>query len=219
MLKFYGITPDLYISPKVALVGNSNNLLNKRYGSLIDSFDTVIRFNYGDLFKDTTGFKTTIRWINCPIDVASAQEHNRSIKTMGDVANYTKKLFDGTSVICWESLQKKMQEIDKTFKFYSPNEMCVFGNINSYLATLGVKHKFDVVPNCWPRTGFQAILTCIRSGTKPHLFGFDMEQHKIIKHYSQNNEYIISKMTQHQVDNEIIVLRELEKLGLIVVHK
>ena len=218
-VKFHNITPELMVSKNIALVGNSNSLLSGKYSKMIDSFDDVIRFNYGDLNKDITGLKTTIRWINCPIDIASSKEHNKNIKTLDDVKVYTRKLFKNVNIICWKSLQDKMAEIDSSFKFYLPNELCTLPNINKYLEVLGVKHRFVEVENCWPRTGFQAVLTCIKSGCKPHLFGFDIEHNKIIKHYSLSTNYIVDKMTQHQVDNEVIILNELKDMELIVVHK
>ncbi|AYV82342.1 MAG: hypothetical protein Homavirus33_4 [Homavirus sp.] len=218
-VNFYNITPELKVSKKIALVGNSNSLLSGKYAKMIDSFDDVIRFNYGDLKANITGLKTTIRWINCPIVIESAKEHNKSIVTIDDMNKYTQKLFNNISIICWKSLQDKMSPIDSTFKFYTPNEYCTLGNINGYLETLGVKHRFTVVENCWPRTGFQAVLTCIRSGCVPHLFGFDIECHKIIKHYSLATNYSVAHMTQHQIDNEVIILNELKNMGLIIVHR
>lgn len=220
---FYNIKPTLEVSKKIALVGNSNSLLGGKYSKMIDEFDDVIRFNYGDLDHKVTGLKTTIRWINCPIDIESAKAHNKDIESFDDVCIYTKKLFKGVNIICWQNLQESLANIDNMFKFYIPNEYCTLPNINNYLAILGVKHRFKVdtkeVEGCWPRTGFQAVITCIRSGCKPHLFGFDIDHKKIIKHYSLNNNYYVSHITQHQVDNEIIILNELKKMGLIFVHR
>jgi hypothetical protein len=215
MIKFHNITPDLHVAPKLALIGNSNCLLTRKQGSLIDTFDTVIRFNYGDLNKDTTGLKTDIRWINCPITVESAKEHNKSVTSETALKIYTDKLLTGTKVICWDSLQQKL---NKDLDFYTPNELCTLPNINSYLAELNIKHRFTVVDNCWPRTGFQAVLTCIKSGIKPHLFGFDTTHNRIIKHYSLTTNYSVAHMTQHQVDNEIDILQELKQKGLIILH-
>lgn len=215
MFKLHNIVPELVVFPKLALVGNSNCLLTKKYGSLIDSFDTVVRFNFGDLDKTVTGLKTDIRWINCPINIESAREHNKQVTTDQALKTYTTKLFTGTKIICWDSLRSKL---GSQFDYYTPNELCTLPNINSYLEELGVKHRFNVVENCWPRTGFQAVLTCIKSGIKPHLFGFDLNHNKVIKHYSLTTGYQVSHMTQHQVDNEVIILQELQQKGLIFVH-
>ena len=217
-IKFYGTKPNLFVSKKIAIVGNSDILLNKQYGSIIDSYDDVIRFNFGDLKKDITGLKTTIRWVNCPIDIYSAKEHNKNVTEHG-LNDYCIKLFGNTKIICWDNLKKQLGKISGDFKFFTPNEMCVFGNINSYLKQLGIETLFDVIPNCWPRTGFQAVLTCIRSGCVPHLYGFDTIKKNKIKHYSDNAEYLVDKIKQHQIDTEIMVLQEMERKGLIIINK
>lgn len=46
---------------RVAIVGNSENLFNSEYGELIDSFDIVIRFNYGFIVQPISqGTRTDI---------------------------------------------------------------------------------------------------------------------------------------------------------------
>jgi hypothetical protein len=224
-INLYNIVPELKVSKKIALVGNSNILLVKKHGKLIDTFDDVIRFNYGDLnniYNNITGLKTTIRWVNCPINIESAKAHNKNIKTQQDFNIYTNKLFKNVKIICWQSLQDKLSQINidtnNPFKFYLPNGLCTLPNINDYLKELGVKNRFNIVENCWPRTGFQAVLTCIKSGIVPHLFGFDISTHSIIKHYSLNTSYYVNNLTQHQVNTEVLILNELKDMNLIIVY-
>ena len=49
---------------KIIIVGNSSKLLNHNYGSLIDSYDIIVRINRGyqesNLYSDMIGNKTTI---------------------------------------------------------------------------------------------------------------------------------------------------------------
>ena len=65
-VKLTSVNPDITISNNVALVGSSAILLEKEYGSLIDSYDTVIRFNRAPTigFETHVGSKTTIRMAN-----------------------------------------------------------------------------------------------------------------------------------------------------------
>ena len=55
---------DFCKDKKIIIVGNSSRLLNHNYGSLIDSYDIVVRINRGyqesNLYSDMIGNKTTI---------------------------------------------------------------------------------------------------------------------------------------------------------------
>ena len=58
---------DYFINKSVAIVGNADSLFhNEKYGELIDSYDTVCRFNLGWKIKDKNyqGEKTTILFNN-----------------------------------------------------------------------------------------------------------------------------------------------------------
>ena len=216
---FYHTTPELRVSKNIALIGNSNSLLNKDYSKEIDSFEDVIRFNFGDIKSKYTGTKTTIRWFNCPINIPSADEHNPDIKNSAHMSEYINKLLkDNPKIICWDSTKEEINKYKKNLNYYKPNEFCAFGYINSYLSQLGINTKFDLINNCWPRTGFHAIITCLRSGCKPHLYGFDLEDNKIIKHYSNNRRYFVKEMKCHQVSREIEILKELKQKGFIIVR-
>lgn len=221
MIPLYNIYPPLLVSKKVALIGNSDSLLTNDYSTYIDTFPTIIRFNYSDILPKFTGKKTTIRWVNCPPDIHSANQHTKTITTDKDLITYTKKIFSSVNIIAWDSIKYKLSLYDKGFKFYTPNGLCTLTNINSFLDTLTppIFTRFDTSnPNCWPRTGFQAILTCIKSGCLVHLFGFDIEEKPVIYHYSKIQPYITNYITQHQIANEIKILNELKDNNYIIVH-
>ena len=213
-----GIKPELEISRKVAIIGNSDKLLTRDYSKLIDTYDEVIRFNFGDIRSQYTGKKTTIRWINCNINIADAKEHNQEITDIYSFRRYINQRFTGIKIIAWDSLKDELLKYNKDLEIYRPNSLCTLSNINEYLNTLPeIKSRFDAQDNCWPRTGFQAILTCIKSGCTPHLFGFDIKKRKEYRHYSLNNKYIVDKVQQHQINREIDILNELIKHKYIYV--
>ena len=58
--------PPIDISDKVCVVGSSGSLLDASLGSLIDSYDDVVRFNRAptDGYEDIVGSKTTLRVVN-----------------------------------------------------------------------------------------------------------------------------------------------------------
>jgi hypothetical protein len=218
----YNIVPPLQVSKDVALVGNSELLLNSEYGDEIDKHDTIIRFNLADLnekIKKHTGIKTSIRWINGPVDIYSAKEHNNGIKTNNGFSKYIKKLCKNVKIIAWNSLIERVKNIERNIITFSPNGICTCKNVNLVLKELGIQTRLDEIKDCWPRTGLTAILTCIKSGTKPYLYGFETQKRDIIRHYSQNSKYDITKIRCHQVNREIDILNELEEKDLIIIRR
>lgn len=219
MIKLFNIQPELYISSNVAIVGNSDSLLKKKYGRLIDQFQDVFRFNYADHIKDHTGTKTTIRWINSPIELYSARVHNKSIN-ITNFKEYTEQLTSFTKVISWPHKVSKLKKLNPNGDYYHPTSPCSLKFINSVLADIGIASRFDTRKhNCYPRTGFYAIISCLKSGCKPHLFGFDLTYRPVIQHYSKIRSYSVKNIAYHQIPTEIIILQEMEKKDLIVVHR
>ena len=217
----YNIKPIINISKHVALVGNSDCLLNKDYSKEIDSYEDVIRFNFANILPQYTGTKTTIRWINCEINIPAAREHCKQVKTDEDLRQYIIKHFCNVKLIAWESIKDKLLLYTPNINVYKPNGLCTLKNINTYLDTHlpNIKTRFnDDVTDCWPRTGFQAILTCIQSGCIVHLYGFDTVKKEIIHHYSKNHKYIVDKIKHHQVKIEIDILNELIQQSLVINH-
>tara|TARA_R110000744_G_scaffold151853_2_gene265528 strand:- start:297 stop:950 length:654 start_codon:yes stop_codon:yes gene_type:complete len=66
---------DFCKDKKIIIVGNSSRLLNHNYGSLIDSYDIVVRINRGyqesNLYSDMIGNKTTILSVGVKSAVAA----------------------------------------------------------------------------------------------------------------------------------------------------
>ena len=218
-IKLFNINPSIVVFKKIALIGNSDILLAKRHGKKIDKYGDVMRFNFADLKPIHTGKKTTMRWINCPINIHSVQEHNNNIKTQKDYRNYIINKTKNVKIICWPSLEKKLKKMNQKIKCYKPNGLCNPKNINQLLAKLGIRTRFIEKPNSWPRTGMHAILTCIKSGLIPHLYGFDFKKRKIIQHYSKNRVYCPEKIAFHQIDVEIDIINELQAKGLIIMYQ
>lgn len=48
---------NLYSGKKICLVGNASSLIGKNLGSLIDSYDIVLRFNFSGIPKNLKGFE------------------------------------------------------------------------------------------------------------------------------------------------------------------
>lgn len=216
--ELYNIRPIINISRKIALVGNSDSLLTHDYSKEIDSYQDVMRFNFSNILPTHTGTKTTIRWVNCPIDIHSARQHTTLTSDIQLIA-YIKKLFIGPKVIAWDSIKTKLHLYSKNINIYKPNGLCTTKNVNEYLDTLpNITTRFDLSYDSWPRTGFQAILTCIKSGCIPHLYGFDITPKNVIYHYSKKQQYITDSIKEHQVKTEVMILKELVDNNYVVIH-
>lgn len=219
MIKLHNINPEILVTKSVAVVGNSDILLKKDYGKEIDRFVDVIRFNFGDTLDRHTGKKTTIRWINCDVTRPNITEHKPTLRFQNDIDNYVKQICMKSKIICWDKVGDQLKKYDPKLVYSVPNEFCAFGYINSFLRSVGVNTRFDIKQNSWPRTGFHCVVTLIKSGIKPYLYGFDTESRNVIRHYSLNNRYYPKKLRFHQVDKEVKILTELEKMGLVVIKR
>lgn len=218
-VKLVGSNKILFVSKKIALVGNSNSLLNKDYSNEINKFDTVIRFNLSQLKSSCTGHKTTIRWIRCPINKTSVRQHTNKVLSNCDFIKYTYNLTNNVRILCSSSVEKKLKSINPNMKIYLISSNFNDWNIlNKYIQSLKINKKFKVINNCWPRTGFLAILTCLKSGCTPYIYGFDLDQKDYIKHYDSSYVYNVQNITYHQIKTEIDILNEMKKKGLIVVR-
>ena len=220
-VRLYGINPKITISKKVAIVGNSDNLLEKEYGREIDMFDDVIRFNFADtnLHPKNTGTKTTIRWVSCPIRLAFAFEHKKDVRSQLAFHKYSREIFKDIVVIARKGSHKQIRAFDKNIRCFGPNEYYSIEETNKYLTKLGVKTKLKIIKNSKPRTGLIAILTAIHSGCKPHIYGFDLVKKEYIRHYSLNRKYVVKDLKIHQINTEVAILKELEKKKLIIIKR
>jgi hypothetical protein len=196
-VKLLGI--NLLVNKKIAIVGNSNSIMSKDLSNEIDSFDSIIRFNFSNVKNRYTGKKTTIRWIRCPINMKSVQQHNKNIITEEGYKNYIRELLRNQRVLCSNHVRRKLELIDCKCRYYPiSSDFNNWDILNDYLKSIGISIKFNNIEGCWIRTGLLAILTCIRSGCKPYIYGFDRNVKKYIKHYDSNYVYNIKNISYHQ---------------------
>ena len=109
----------------IILVGNGCNLLHHNYGSKIDTFDNVIRFNRFHLkgYENTMGTKTTTIFCNNTLfqkDVHRYMEYNDqasiivyNVKPTDFNTNYT--IFFNIKHELWSGLQRKVKYSRKQF--------------------------------------------------------------------------------------------------------
>jgi len=176
------------MSTNIIIVGNGTSLLDKEYGTLIDSFDCVVRFNSFKIkgYEKHTGTQTNI-WFTC----AANSTHINSIND-----------FDRVFVHTWH-----WGEDDRIFQ-----KIAKGANIPV------VKTKRDIVheiPIKSPSTGLIAIHYLLKEYKSITLTGFDWWDRKD-HHYGDREargtlhkpkeEYkFIKKLEQ---DNRVVFLKE-----------
>lgn len=160
------ISPELFVSDKIALIGSSGLLKEKGYGKLIDSFDDVVRFNRAPTegYEESVGEKTTIRVVNNHVFNNNKLDEK---KWSGQPKNFvrdlrnTKVVYFSHDMGPWANRKKNTHESCDLFRFQY-----------EYMGEL--KKIFDYRGK--PFTiGIGFILCCVSSGIKPWLFGFDLD--------------------------------------------
>ena len=171
--------PEIKVSKKLAIVGSSSSILNKKNGIKIDNFDDIIRFNNAKVenYEEFVGTKTTIRVVNNPTFECFAiwdykEDDQYFIKNLENM---------NILVISPYQIKKEFKKMNcspsnnyfflenKYFQylciFYFMKKISIFGN---FLRILLHKKNFSI--------GFYTIVLCIISGIKPSLFGFDLNE-------------------------------------------
>ena len=209
-LKFF--EPNLFFKNKVAIVGSSSSILKKKNGTHIDTFDEIIRFNRGVTFKyeNSVGRKTTLRIINNNVFFRIPESGNEfflsklEVSRLGiispfKISNYDKKKFslNNHKYFFFNTLRAKILILVYFLGFPK-----IFFKL---IYLLKRRKQFSV--------GFLTILTCIVSGIKPTLFGFDLEEDMTKRsHYYVQNWPIGGR---HDFGKEHEIIKDLLKKNLL----
>tara|TARA_R110001592_G_scaffold188358_4_gene433534 strand:+ start:8629 stop:10224 length:1596 start_codon:yes stop_codon:yes gene_type:complete len=205
----------------IAVVGNSGCLLKKEYGDLIDSHETVVRFNNANIsdYVQSTGKKTTDLVINCHVynnadlkaEGFSEWKSNEDVFSKHD--DDVRILYVNTNPI-----SSGRDPIPKEKKFYVLNSRSFHELQNLVLEGITeekekIKHELNLP--AIPTVGHALVLNLIRSGLKPNLFGFTIEPEAEWDHYFEKRP---APSESHAHSAEISNLLLLEKHGLIKIY-
>lgn len=169
------ITPDLFLSERVALVGSSGRLKDTLYGEEIDSMEDVVRFNRAitDGYESLVGTKRTLTVAN--IHVFGNQQLGRPSGWTQNNPNFIRRL--------------RHQRI-LYFGPVIPNSSWDNRANNTHSSCTLYKadyNKFKVNKK-QPTVGFGFIKACVLSGIVPHLYGFDLDNSRHRDHYWEERD-------------------------------
>ena len=160
------IAPTLSLSTSIAIVGSSGNLRNKKFGSVINQYDDVVRFNRAPVkgYEEMVGAKTTLRGANNHVFINLAP----SLKGFTcQPPNFIKDLRNSRILY----MGPGMSQENKDRHTHSSNSLFVFKfkSLGDLKCAAGFTSPSD------PSLGCIVICLCVIAGLKPALFGFDLD--------------------------------------------
>ncbi len=207
MIQIKNVTPPLFLSKQIAIVGSSSSLLENEYGKEIDAFDEVVRFNRAPTkgWENHVGSRTTLRATNNHV-FANVKHNVAGDEDCDDwrpegQPQYFIKDVKGQKILLlnrdcsgWEEKEK---HIDSSSTAFLGSYLCAesFGGTDS------------------PSVGYAFISLCVMNGIKPTLFGFGLEEeNQKASHYWENKNKIISSHGYKLERENIKKWHEIQKL-------
>ena len=196
------------LNGSVALVGNSDALLNKGYGKAIDAHDTVFRFNLCDLnpkYREDVGTKVSYCLFSLNISTHqfphSKQEYMRFVQ-----------LCRKSNVICYPDHTKNVRKFSR--KPYI--KTIAYEQINDVYRQLLGKGAIQFPREHHPRNGIKLLACLLCEGIKPTLYGFDLEERESNTHYYDDEQQIeTADGFGHMPSREYVLLKQLRDADLI----
>jgi hypothetical protein len=218
-MKFFKDIPSnlidkLNIPSKVAIVGNSNELLKNDYGKLIDEYSYVIRFNRSPTegFEKIVGSKTSLRVFNeqffmnksndfkgkesekFNFDYINKTTHNANllILYLSNLDNLkNKNLFSKTNKINYIN-----SSINHKLKYHLVSNFNFFKKLKFYL------HNSDLT------SGAFILCLLVYFNYKPDVFGFNFNKNN--ENYSMYYSSILEQPVAHDFNNENYLLERIK---------
>ena len=201
MKKILHVEHDLILSDNIAIVGSSAKLRITNYGSLIDSYDDVIRFNRAPTqgFRNITGTKTTLYVVNNHVfGNVDAHKDGFTRQPQYFVKNLINQriLYIGPDLQPWSERRQHTNTSCKLFLY-------------DYSFTDSLKERFDFNSNKNPGVGMTFIFLCLISGLRPNLFGFDLEDRRRDHYWEKIN---IGPCHDHSKEREVLLRLQEQEL-------
>lgn len=216
------ISPNIFLSKNIAIVGNSSSILNKKLGKVIDEYDDVVRFNKAKIknFEDYVGAKTTLRVINNPtFECAnfgpgweeSDNDSNFALTLRNmNILTISPYMIKKNIKIKYSKQENKYFFLERKF-FQFIASIYFFKNLTIFLSLISIlfqRKNFSI--------GLYMILLCIISGIKPNLYGFDLSEDMSLRSHYWEKAGKVGRF--HDLSKEHIIIKKLLELNFIKLH-
>ena len=201
------ISPDLFLSNSIAIVGSSARMLEAQEGSRIDSFDNVVRFNRAPVegYESFVGSKTTLRVANNHV-FNNNQEDPK--KWTGQPRYFIKNL-KNSNILYFAKDQAPWWNRKE-----NADESCNLYIVDYDLLEILKKQYASAIESDFS-IGVGFAFLCVLSGLKPELFGFDISQESSRSHYWEQRP---PAGPCHNVNKEKELLLFLEEHEKIIIN-
>ena len=194
----------------VALVGNSDALLNLGHGVAIDNHDTVIRFNLCELspkHKGDVGNKVDYCFFS--LNVSTHKYPHSKTENLRFV-----QLCRKSKIICYPNNTKNVRKFNR-----KPYVLAIaFEQINQVYRNIIGPEAIQFPKEHHPRNGIKLLASLLNEGIRPTLYGFDIADRGDNKHYFDDEKQLEHVETfGHRPSMEYALLKQLSDLDLIEV--
>lgn len=192
--KSFETNQSLNISGSIAVVGNSPNILGKGFGSTIDTYDNVVRFNHAKVkgMEADVGSKTTHIVINCHL------YNGYDLRTEG---------FEGFDYGFWDFYK----EVKPSILYVNTNPInpgsrgTVPADFPFYVMST---HSFSQIGPFYglsslPTIGCAFIGAILSVNTKPSLFGFSIDENAAGHYFEKRPNPSISH--NHEEEHNLLL--------------
>ncbi|QDP62147.1 MAG: putative A(2 3)-sialyltransferase [Prokaryotic dsDNA virus sp.] len=178
---------DIHPSDTCSVVGNSGVLLKQNNGTIIDSAEQVIRFNWAKCngFENHVGRKTTIRVVNCHLilnidnkEYFKVQKQRYPSLDRYELYNFKDEIIVFKTDPSWQ-LWKKKEIISKVEK----NNEVFFIHEDFYNLAKKINNNKEA------SNGFIGVLLSLRNNVTTNCFGFSFYKDNEKKHYYEKVVY------------------------------
>lgn len=188
------VTPSLYLSGNVAVVGSSHVLHKQAAGQIIDGFDEVIRFNRAPTegWEQLVGSKTTLRAVGYTV-------YMERDDLFGEGINFVRKLRN-QRILVFGSRHNRLRrnDVDKHNRVFMAHAL-----VQNRILKRWMKRRTRIIIH-EPSTGFRMVAMLVMSGIRPVLFGWSGD-------LSRYNYDRTGHKGAHNLTKEYNAIRELHK--------
>ncbi|XP_038052057.1 CMP-N-acetylneuraminate-beta-galactosamide-alpha-2,3-sialyltransferase 1-like isoform X3 [Patiria miniata] len=201
---------------RCAVVGNSGNLRNSKYGKLIDSHHRIIRVNYAPIkgYEEDVGTRETHR-LAYPVTYTEVQKGAHFVLVpfgAKDIDWLISALTNGTIKWTYSPVPRFIEAERSKIQIYNPALM-----FQGKFSWIGSEER-------WPSTGFLMILFAFHICDEVNIFGFGASSYGAWDHYWEPDAgpwNLIYKffLSPHKHSVEETILEKWNEEGKVKIHR